>query len=301
VIPEGFAIGHWTDSDGRTGCTVILCPERTVGGCDVRGSSPGTRETALLGNAKKMEEVHAVLLTGGSAFGLAAADGVMRFLEEQGRGYTTPWGIVPIVPAAVVFDLNTGSPGARPGPEAGHAAARAAARAGYAEGLAGAGTGTTVGKWGGMAFAMPGGFAVEDLASGELALSAAAVVNAMGDITGDRGEIIAGARDPSGAWRARGDPLSRVRAPGAPGGTSTILVAIMTNGRFSKVDANRIASRAHDGMARAVRPAHTSYDGDTVFCLAAGPVTAGVDLAGEMAAEAAARAIRRAVTIGGGA
>ena len=298
MIPVGFAIGHWTDAEARTGCTVILCPPRTVGGCDVRGSSPGTRETALLESAKKMEEVHAVLLTGGSAFGLAAADGVMRFLEEQGRGYRTPWGVVPIVPAAVVFDLNTGSPRVRPGPEAGYSAARAAAGEGYAEGAFGAGTGTTVGKWGGMAFAMAGGFAVAHCTAGELVLSAAAVVNAMGDITGEQGEIVAGARDGSGAWRAGADPLSRLEAAAAPAGTSTILVALMTNGRFAKVDANRIASRAHDGMARSVRPAHTSYDGDTVFCLAAGPVTADVDRAGEMAAEATARAIRRAVTAG---
>ncbi|HTO94699.1 MAG TPA: P1 family peptidase [Bacteroidota bacterium] len=298
MIPDGFAIGHWTDTALMTGCTVILCPPRTVGGCDVRGSSPGTRETALLESEKKMEEVHAVLLTGGSAFGLAAADGVMRFLEEKARGYRTPWGIVPIVPGAVVFDLNRGSPAGRPGPEDGYSAARAAAHEGYAEGLVGAGTGTTVGKWGGMASAMSGGFAVEHCRSGELLVSAAAVVNALGDIIDARGEILAGARDASGAWKAGDDPLARLGALPAPGGTSTVLVAVMTNGRFSKVDANRIASRAHDGMARAVRPAHTSYDGDTVFCLAGGDVAGDVDSAAEMAAESTARAIRRAVTIG---
>ena len=299
MIPEGFSIGHWTDAIGRTGCTVILCPARTVGGCDVRGSSPGTRETALLEDAKKMEEVHALLLTGGSAFGLAAADGVMRFLEERGLGYRTPWGLVPIVPGAVVFDLNSGSSAARPGPDAGYGAAAAAARAGYGEGLVGAGTGTTVGKWGGMEYAMPGGFAVESLERGDLTVSAAAVVNALGDIVGERGDILAGARDRAGAWRSSADPLDRCGAAGSPpGGTNTVLVAVMTNGKLSKVDANRIASRAHDGMARAVRPAHTSFDGDTVFCLAAGTAGADVDCAAEMAAEATARAIRRAVTIG---
>jgi len=301
MIPDGFAIGHWSDERGRTGCTVILCPPGTVGGCDVRGSSPGTRETALLDSAKKMEEVHAVLLTGGSAFGLAAADGVMRFLEEEGRGYRTPWGIVPIVPAAVVFDLNTGSPRARPGPDSGYSAARAAAPDGFAEGSVGAGTGTSVGKWGGMAYAMPGGFAVETLRRGRLVVSAAAVVNALGDIIGERGDIVAGAREPSGAWRASGDPLVRCDAAAAPQATNTVLVAVMTNLRCSKVEANRIASRAHDGMARAIRPAHTSFDGDTIFCLASGSADADVDCAAEIAAEATARAIRRAVSPGTGA
>lgn len=298
MIPDGFMIGHWTDAGGRTGCTVVLCPAGTVGGCDVRGSSPGTRETALLESTKKMDEVHAVLLTGGSAFGLAAADGVMRYLEEAGRGYRTPWGIVPIVPAAVIFDLNNGSPSARPGPESGYSAARAAAHDGFAEGPAGAGTGATVGKWGGMEYAMGGGFAVADIARGELRVSAAAVVNALGDIVGERGEIIAGARDASGAWRARG--VTDLPSGALPGGTNTVLVAVMTNGRLTKVDANRVAARAHDGLALSVRPAHTSYDGDTIFCLASGEVAADIDTVAALATEATARAIRRAVTPGGG-
>jgi L-aminopeptidase/D-esterase-like protein len=293
-IPPGFSIGHWTDEVARTGCTVILCPSGTTGGCDVRGSSPGTRETALLENGKKMNEVHAVLLTGGSAFGLSAADGVMRYLEERGTGYRTPWGIVPIVPAAVLFDLGVGSPAVRPGAGSGYAACAAARPADIPEGAVGAGTGATVGKWAGPGFSMPGGFALCSLEREGLILCAAAAVNALGDIVGEAGEVISGARRDDGTWLRDTDPLRRpVRAHG---GANTVLVALMTNGALSKVDANTAAMRAHDGMARAVQPAHTSYDGDTVFCLASGNVKADTDVVCEMGARATAGAIRRAVS-----
>jgi L-aminopeptidase/D-esterase-like protein len=300
MIPEGFSVGHWTDASARTGCTVILCPGRTLGGCDVRGSSPGTRETALLENGKKMEEVHAVLLSGGSAFGLAAADGVMRFLEEQGTGYRTPWGIVPIVPAAVVFDLNVGSPSVRPTGASGYAAARAASGTRIEEGAVGAGTGATVGKWAGPGFSMPGGFALSSCEKDGLIVCAASVVNALGDILDDAGGVLAGARDERGAWRSAEDPLRILSGRVKGTSSNTVLVALMTNGAISKVDANRVAMRAHDGMARAVRPAHTSYDGDTVFCLASGVVEADIDLVAEMGAEATAMSIRRAVTVSAG-
>jgi L-aminopeptidase/D-esterase-like protein len=297
MMPEGFSIGHWTDASARTGCTVILCPGRTVGGCDVRGSSPGTRETALLESGKKMEEVHAVLLSGGSAFGLAAADGVMRFLEEQGTGYRTPWGIVPIVPAAVIFDLNVGSASVRPTAGSGYAAARAASGAGIEEGAVGAGAGATVGKWAGPGFSMPGGFGLSSMEKDGLIVCAASVVNSIGDVLDDAGGVLAGARDEQGAWRSAGDPLRILSVRVKPSSSNTVLVALMTNGALSKVDANRVAMRAHDGMARAVRPAHTSYDGDTVFCLASGKVEADIDLVAEMGAEVTAMSIRRAVTV----
>lgn len=299
AIPHGFSIGHWTDAHARTGCTVVLCPPGTVGGCDVRGSSPGTRETALLESEKKMQEVHAVLLSGGSAYGLAAADGVMRFLEERGTGYGTPWGVVPIVPAAVVFDLNTGSAAVRPTASSGYAAALAAVTGGILEGSVGGGTGATVGKWGGPAYSMPGGFGLSSLEQGGLIVSAAAVVNALGDIVDDAGRTVAGARTREGTWRSAADPSRRLARP-APA-SNTVLVALMTNAGLSKVDANRAAARAHDGLARAVRPAHTSYDGDTVFCLASGEVAADIDLVAEMGAEATAAAIRRSVTHSAGA
>jgi len=293
-IPEGFTIGHWTDARARTGCTVVLCPPRTTGGCDVRGSSPGTRETALLESEKKMEEVHALLLAGGSAFGLSAADGLMRFLEERGRGYGTPWGVVPIVPGAVVYDLNVGSASVRPTADSGYQAARAAAGPPVAEGPVGAGTGATVGKWGGLELSMPGGFGLFSLETGGVILCAASVVNALGDIVDERGMILAGARARDGSWLGPMDPLRPLSR--SPVGTNTVLVALMTNALLSKVEANRVAMRAHDGMARAVTPAHTSYDGDTVFCLASGPVRADLDLVAEMGAQATAMSIRRAVT-----
>ncbi len=295
MMPQGFLIGHWTDATARTGCTVILCPPRTIGGCDVRGSSPGTRETALLESGKKMEEVHAVLLGGGSAFGLAAADGVMRFLEERGIGYPTPWGVVPIVPAAVVFDLNVGSASIRPSAASGYAAAGAAAGTGIAEGAVGAGAGATVGKWAGPEFSMPGGFGLSSLERNGLIVCAASVVNALGDILDEAGGVLSGARDERGAWRSAADPL-RIPSRGSEA-SNTVLVALLTNGILSKVDANRVATRAHDGMARAVRPVHTSFDGDTVFCLATGEVRTDIDLVAEMGAEVTAMSIRRSVTV----
>jgi L-aminopeptidase/D-esterase-like protein len=297
-IPEGFSIGHWTDVHARTGCTVILCPPRTTGGCDVRGSSPGTRETALLESEKKMEEVHALLLAGGSAFGLSAADGIMRFLEERGNGYRTPWGVVPIVPGAVVFDLNVGSASVRPTAESGYQAARTASHAHVAEGPVGAGTGATVGKWGGLEFSMRGGFGLFSLEMRGLIVCAASVVNALGDILDDRGNVLAGARAGDGSWLGGKDPLRPLS--GSPLPTNTVLAVLMTNALLSKVEANRVAMRAHDGMARAVTPSHTSYDGDTVFCLASGPVKADIDLVSEMGTQATAMSIRRAVTVSAG-
>jgi L-aminopeptidase/D-esterase-like protein len=265
----------------------------------VRGSSPGTRETSLLESDKKIEEVHAVVLTGGSAYGLAAADGVMRFLEERGTGYRTPWGVVPIVPAAVIFDLNTGSANVRPTDESGYAAASSASGTEIPEGACGAGTGATVGKWAGPEFSMPGGFGISSLEHHGLIVSGAAVVNALGDIVDGSGEVIRGARDRGGEWRSASDPLRRLLRDGKSSGANTVLVAVLTNARLSKVGANRVAMRAHDGMARAVMPAHTSYDGDTIFCLASGEAEADIDLVSEMAAQATADAIRRAVTAAG--
>jgi L-aminopeptidase/D-esterase-like protein len=298
TLPRGFRIGHWSDPRARTGCTVILCPPATVGSCDVRGSSPGTREVALLAVDKRMQEVHALLLTGGSAFGLAAADGVMRWCEEQSIGYLTPFGRVPIVPAAVIFDLNVGSPAVRPGAEAGYAAASSASAEDFSEGLVGAGTGASVGKWGGMEGRMDGGLGFWAEQAGGATVAALAVVNAVGDVVDERGNIIAGARMPDGTWRARaGEPRSLRNRPVQPG-THTTLVAILTDAKLSKVDANRAAQRGHDGMARAITPVHTSYDGDAVFCLASGTVNADYDLIAEAGADAVARAIRRAATSG---
>lgn len=294
-LPAGFSIGHWSDADARTGCTVILCPPMTVGSGEVRGASPGTREFALLAPDKKMPNVHAVLLTGGSAFGLAAADGVVRALEEMGIGYPTPWAKVPIVPAAVIFDMNVGSATRRPGPEDGYRAVAAASMEDIPEGNVGVGTGATVGKWGGLGGAMKGGFGLATASQGNLIVTAAAAVNAVGDILDENGAVIAGARDPKGGWRAAADPTRTRTRPGQLLQTNTTLVVIMTNARMSKIEAHRAAQRGHDGLARAIRPVHTSFDGDAVICLASGEEMADFDLIAELGTDAAARAIRNAV------
>ncbi len=292
-LPSGFRLGHWTDAAARTGCSVVLCPPGTVGGCDVRGNSPGSRELALLASERTMQEVHALLLTGGSAFGLAAADGVMRYLEEQGIGYKTPWARVPIVPAAVIYDLNVGSASVRPTAAAGYAACTAAAPD-ATPGAVGAGTGAVVGKWKGIEMSMPGGLGVETLRDGELQVTALAVVNAVGDVRDAGGSILAGARDPSGGWAAHRSP-GRFDLPLSSAPTNTTLVALLTNALLTKVEANRMAQRGHDGMARALKPVHTSFDGDIVFALASGPVRAPFDVVAELGADATAEAIRNAV------
>ena len=294
-LPDGFRIGHWSDLRALTGCTVILCPAHTVGGCDVRGSSPGSRELALLASDKTMQEVHAVLLTGGSAFGLGAADGVMSYLEEKGVGYKTPWGRVPIVPAAVIFDLNVGDGSVRPTAEAGYRACQYASGDGGGQGSLGAGTGATVGKWAGFETRMKGGLGIASLEERGLLVCAVAVVNAVGDVVDSSGKTIAGARTRDGRWLADDNPLRLPDRSRMAQLSNTTLVAIMTNAKLSKVEVNRLAQRGHDGMARAIRPAHTSYDGDVTFGLAMGAVEAGFDIVAELGAEVTAEAIRNGV------
>jgi len=294
-IPPGFKIGHWTDVKAITGCTVVLCPAHTVGGCEVRGSSPGSRELSLLESDKTMQQVHAVLLTGGSAFGLAAADGVMTFLEEHNIGYQTPWGHVPIVPAAVVFDLNIGANDIRPTAESGLRACKSAAEGDIPQGSVGAGTGATVGKWGGHDTRMKGGVGIASFVAGELVVSAVAVVNAVGDVLDESMGILAGARSRSGTWLGDEDPLRTFSRTQSIVQTNTTLVAVMTNARLTKVQVNRVAQRAQTGMARTIKPVHTSYDGDVVFGLASGVVDADFDMIAELGADATAGAIRNGV------
>ncbi len=291
----GIKVGHYTDETALTGCTVVLCPPNAVGGCDVRGSSPGSRELALLASEKTMQEVHAILLTGGSAFGLAAADGVMRYLEEKGIGYQTPWIRVPIVPAAVVFDINIGDPKVRPDAKAGFEACRRATTGEVAQGNVGAGTGVTVGKWAGAEYRMKGGVGTSALQVGDIIVGAIAVVNAVGDVIDEKGSILAGARNSAGEFLGVKDSLRPLAKGKILSHTNTTLVVFATNGRFSKVEVNRIAQRAQDGLARAIIPAHTSFDGDVSFALATGQVDASFDLVAEMAVEATAQAIRNSV------
>ncbi|MCC6397647.1 MAG: P1 family peptidase [Bacteroidetes bacterium] len=295
-LPPGFRVGHWSDPAARTGCSVILCPASTVGGCDIRGNSPGSRELALLASEKSMQEVHAVLLTGGSAFGLAAADGVMRFLEEHDIGYATPWARVPIVPSAVIFDLNVGSSAVRPTADSGYTAC-STAQASVESGRVGVGTGASVGKWMGLERSMPGGFGAAADRLGDVVVVAVAAVNAVGDVLDKQGGIVAGAKGMRNRWaadethyRLERPPLTANNALG-----NTTLVALLTNAKLSKVDANRMAARGHDGMARAVKPVHTSHDGDIVFVLASGPVQCEYEPVAEIGADLTAEAIRAAV------
>ena len=290
----GIRVGHWTDPAGLTGCTVVLCPPGTVGSGEVRGGAPGTRETDLLRPGTLVQEVNAVLLTGGSAFGLAAADGVMRFLEERGIGFETLVARVPIVPAAVLFDLGVGDVSARPGPEQGYAACVAASEE-VAEGNVGAGTGATVAKLHGMERAAKGGLGSAAREDGDLVVGALAAVNAYGEIVDDQGEVLAGARpgeDPEAAG-----PGAPPEDEGTLPGMNTTLVVVATNAKLSKERAHLLSLAAHDGIAGAIRPAHTMWDGDTAFVLATGPVEAEHRTLESMAEEAVREAIRRAVLL----
>jgi L-aminopeptidase/D-esterase-like protein len=277
----GILVGHDTNLEAGTGCTVLVCAWPAVGGVDVRGGAPATRETDLLDPRNTVSEVHAVLLTGGSAYGLDAAGGVMRVLEARGVGYDMQVARVPIVPAAAFFDLGLGSASIRPDAAAGQRATEAAAAGPIARGTAGAGTGATVGKLGGPALLMKGGLgsASATLASGAV-VGAIVAVNALGDIyDAATGAILAGARHPTGAgWLAEaGGPLGYpfgVDATAAAPGANTTIAVVATSLPLSKAEASKMAQMAHDGLARAIRPSHTPFDGDTIFALSLAPAEA---------------------------
>ncbi len=302
TLPASLRLGHAQDFDARTGCTVILCPDGAVAGVDQRGGAPGTRETDLLRPMHLVTQVHGLLLSGGSAFGLDAATGVMRYLEEQGAGFETGVGRVPIVPAAVLFDLAVGRADVRPDATMGYAACVVAQSGPVAEGQVGAGTGATVGKILGMDHAMPGGLGAAMLCFGEegaLWVGAVVAVNAVGDVIEPvGGEILAGARLPDGSGFADslavlGQMAGRPQPPMPL--TNTVIGVILTNARLTKEEANKVAQMAHDGLARTIRPAHTMMDGDTIFALATGQVAADVNVVGAFAAEVMAAAVVRGV------
>ena len=265
---------------------------------DQRGGAPGTRETDLLRPMHLVQHVHAVLLAGGSAFGLAAADGVMRYLRERGVGYDTHVARVPIVPAAILFDLAVGRPDVYPDAEMGYAACLAATDAPVAEGRVGVGTGCTAGKALGSGQASPTGLGSVALElAGGLVVAAIMAVNPFGDVVDEAGRILAGARAPDSRFAdtlavMRGAARPDIDDPGA-----TVIGVVATNARLDKEQINKVAQMAHDGLARAIRPAHTMFDGDTIFALATGEVVADVNLVGAFAAEVTAEAIRRAVTM----
>lgn len=299
----GIKVGHFTDSRRPTGCTVILCEEGATGGVDVRGSAPGTRETDLLDPKNLVQQVHAVVLSGGSAFGLETATGVVRYLEEHGIGYDVGVAKVPIVPAAILFDLGVGDAKIRPDAEAGYKACKAASFNPVAEGNIGAGTGATVGKLFGMNRAMKGGLGTASIKIGnELTVGAIVAVNAVGDVIDSAtGKLIAGARTPDGK-KIAGTMAGILRGEALPpllGGTNTTIGLVATDAKLDKAQAQKVAQMAHDGLARAINPAHTMFDGDTIFAVATGKTTstkpANVTLIGALAAEAMTQAIVRAI------
>jgi L-aminopeptidase/D-esterase-like protein len=311
ALPDGFAVGHWTHAAAATGCTAILAPaDGAVASGEVRGGGPGTRETDRLSPLVSATHVHAVLLTGGSAFGLAAADGVMRWLEERGRGHPTPAGPVPLVPSAVIYDLVTGDPSRRPRAEDGYAACEAAASE-VALGSVGAGAGAAVGKLFGRERAVKSGvgLAGQRLPQGPR-MAALAAVNAFGDVIGEDGGVLAGARGEDGAF-VRTTAFIRAhelelppREAEAELADSTTLVCVMTDAALTKAECAIVAKMAHAGMARAVDPVHSAFDGDVVFVLASGTAAAvDASVAGVVAATLTAEAIRdgcrRATTLAG--
>jgi L-aminopeptidase/D-esterase-like protein len=300
--PEGFAIGHSSDPEAATGCTVIIAPPGSQAGVDVRGGGPGTRETDVIGPMAGTAEVTAVMLSGGSAYGLAAADGAMRWLEEHGRGYATPGGLVPIVPAAVVYDLVEGDSAVRPGPVEGRKACEAAAPGVPERGRVGAGSGAAVGKVLGRERATPAGVGYAAARTGAGAtVTALAVVNAFGDVIGADGSVLAGPRGEEGEAVSTAELITAMEAP--PDWTkweerNTTLVCVMTDAALDKAACSRIARMASGGVARAVDPVFSDVDGDVAFCLASGGPSrdrfASIAV-GTLAATVTASAIRDAV------
>lgn len=296
----GVAVGHCTDARRPTGCTVVLVPEGAVAAVDVRGAAPGTRETDLLAPHNVVDRVHAVLLSGGSAFGLDAAGGVMRWLDERGFGLAVGPARVPIVPGAVLFDLVLGDARIRPDAAAGYAACEAASRAAPAEGNVGAGAGAAVGKIFGFARAMKGGIGSASITVDGVTVGAIVACNALGDVVDPAtGRVLAGARTADG--RALLDSHAALLRGEEPrpmlAGSNTTIGVIATDAVLTKVQAARLATQGHDGLARTIRPVHTLSDGDALFALATGARgrSLGMMTLGAMAAEACAQAVVRAV------
>jgi L-aminopeptidase/D-esterase-like protein len=296
AIPQ-VLIGHATNPEARTGCTVILCPDGAIGGVAIRGGAPGTRETDLLQPGNLVEQVQAILLTGGSAFGLSAADGVMRWLFERGLGFPTSVARVPIVPAAVIFDLGVGSV-VWPDAAMGYAACEAAQQAALRWGMVGAGTGASVGKILGPAQASPGGIGMAQLSVGAHVVVAIVVVNAFGQVVDPQtNRTLAGPRLADGSF-ADTVRLLLNEAPPTSIGENTTIGCVITTARLDKAACCRVASIAHDGLARTIRPVHTQFDGDTLFALSVAPPDAppaNITALGVAAAEAVGQAVLLAV------
>lgn len=311
----GLEVGHASDPEALTGCTVILCRKGAIAGVDVRGGAPGTRETDLLNPLNLVEKVQAILLAGGSAYGLDAASGVMRYLEEQKIGFNTGAALVPIVPAAILYDLGLGRADVRPTPQMGYEAASAASRSKPEEGNVGAGTGASVGKIFGNAGAMKAGMGTASLEiGGGVIVGALVAMNAFGDVMNPQtGQILAGARPAKiGPLHLGGEgpfantlevmkTLAGRSIMGLAARSNTVIGVVATNAALNKAQAAKVAQMAHDGLARAVRPAHTLLDGDTIFALSTGNKKADVSTVGAFAAQVFAAACVRAVETAPGA
>ncbi len=305
----GVKVGHFTDTRRPTGCTVVLTEDGATGGVDVRGAAPGTRETDLLDPSNLVDKVHAVLLSGGSAFGLDAAAGVVRWLEERGIGFPAGPARVPIVPAAILFDLGLGDHRVRPDAAAGHRACEAASAEAPAEGSVGAGAGATVGKLFGLSRAMKGGVGTAAARVGRVTVGAIVAVNAVGDVVDPAtGAVLAGARTEDGLRRLGGavDAVLRGELPPALGaGMATTIGVVATDAALTKAQARRLAQASHDGLARAIEPAHTMWDGDAMFALATGRsglpgnMMALSALTARVTASAVVRAVLNAKGVGG--
>ncbi|MEX1037601.1 MAG: P1 family peptidase [Acidimicrobiia bacterium] len=283
----GIEVGHWTDTEAATGCTVVSLPEPNVVACEVRGAAPGTRETALLATGMRVEQCQALLLTGGSAFGLAAADGVVAGLVADDRGHDTGLVKVPIVPAAVIFDISEGSPDRRPGPEEGRAAYDARSSEPVPLGRVGAGTGATAAKWRGFESRVPGGLGSAVRKVRDATVGALVVANPVGDVFSIDGSSLTGG----------------IHEPGPPelfppDQTNSTLIVVATDAHLTRVELTRVLVRAHDALAVCVRPAHTRFDGDVAFAVSCGDRDAGVDAVSEAAFGATAAAIEYAILAG---
>ena len=287
---RGIEVGHAQDESALTGCTVIICRKGAVAGVDVRGGAPGTRETNLLDPVNLVENVHAVVLAGGSAFGLDAASGVMRYLEEQNIGLSTGAAKVPIVPAAILYDLSLGRSDVRPDAAMGYRAAASASSEAPEEGNAGAGMGASVGKMRGMKYAMKSGVGTWSIDLNGIVIGALVAVNAVGDVIDPgNGKVLAGLYSGGTlAWMKKNQARPAVTS-------NTVIGVVATNARLTKAQATKVAQMAQDGLARVIRPAHTMFDGDTIFALATGEKKADVSMVGAFAAEVMAEAILRAV------
>jgi L-aminopeptidase/D-esterase-like protein len=295
---EGFQIGSDQDTAGGTGCTVIICTNGATAGVEVRGSAPATRETDLLSPVNKVEKINAVILSGGSAFGLDAAGGVMKYLEERGIGFETGFGVVPIVCGASLFDLCVGNPKVRPNMKMGYAACKNARENSPKEGNYGAGTGATVGKFHGPHHMMKSGLGMYAMRAGRVKCGAIVAVNALGDVyDADTGDQLAGIlnSDRNGLSNTQALMMDFMEQDLNAFRANTTLGCIITNVRLTKAQCTKLAAFTHNGYARAIHPVHTTADGDTVFVMAAGEVDAGLDSLGVLAADVMTRAIARAV------